>query len=89
MAWPMKALQSMFWKGWNSACVPVVFFETTYIADEAGLDEAEVATVREYHSLMDELLECLTSLQQKWVEYEGIIEASNLVPYRPRRQSQG
>jgi len=39
--------------------------------------DGEVAIIEDYRSTLLGLLHCLRSLQQKWVEYEGIIEATS------------
>ena len=50
-----------------------------HLADEAGLDEAEVATVREYHRSMDDLLEC--TLSCRLTPQVDSLEAGNALMY--------
>ena len=63
------------------------------LSDSDQLEEEEVLLVIEHKETLFGLIECLRSLQQRWMEYRDILDASYSfqaeISYRPGTQRQG
>ena len=54
-----------------------------------GIDDGDVAIIGEFQSTISELLCCLRSLQRKWMNYKGIIDATSRdLAYRAETERQ-
>ena len=60
-------------------CIRTCITLTEHLDSETvpNLDEGEVAIIEDYQSTLLGLIHCLRSLQQKWMECKGIIEATS------------